>query len=905
MNRDLLERAAERARIDGALADATRGAGRLVLVEGPAGIGKSVLLADTVRRAASGGLRVLRARAGELERDFAFGLVRQLLEAELSPTPPGGDEFAVLAAQHRRLLELAAQRPVLLALDDLHWADAPSLRFVDYATRRLDDVPVAIVATLRPVEPGAPAELLDRLRGQAGVLRMSLQPLSAKASAQLVRRRLPRADRATCAAYHEASAGNPFYLEELLRGGAPETVAAVRAARIAGLAESLGRRIARIDDAPKLAAAMAVLGDGCELRDAARLAGLPLDAAGRAAAELRRIEVLSSEAPVVFSHPVVRRSLYDALSVQERASAHRAAADVLEGRHDAVAAQLLAVPPAASNVVAARLLDAARDAVARGAHGVAAARLERALAEEAAKPDRVTLLSELGAAQMILRRPEAAETLALAHAEAGPDRGPRIAALLAELLGQAGRWEECVAIAAAGRAAVDGSDPALADELDALQAVISAYDPALVGGLDADRPRLDEVARGTTWGARALALLLLSIDALRGAPPGEIRARFEGIPHDDLLLSRRAGGWAASYLIWPLLAIDELDLAQAEVDALASAGERTGALLAMIGAAGFSAIVAVRRGDLAAAEDRLRAAVELALESGATMGATTYGALAGDALLERPGLADLAAAITSLELPAAFAATTSGAMLLEVRGRLARERGDRASAARDLRAAGTVYEPLRFGPAWSPWRSELALALLPDARDEARRLCELELTAARTIQLPRAEAVALRALGLTATGDEAVRLLRESCERLEGTAAPLELARSRVELGAALRRANQRRDAREELAAGLDLAHRCGALRLRDRAEAELRADGARPRRAAGTGVEALTASELRVARLAAAGRTNAEIAGDLYVTVKTVESHLSRAYAKLGLAGQGSRARLAAALGPAPQSGA
>jgi DNA-binding NarL/FixJ family response regulator len=118
-----------------------------------------------------------------------------------------------------------------------------------------------------------------------------------------------------------------------------------------------------------------------------------------------------------------------------------------------------------------------------------------------------------------------------------------------------------------------------------------------------------------------------------------------------------------------------------------------------------------------------------------------------------------------------------------------------------------------------------------------------------------------------------------------------------VELGAALRRRNRRAEARQELTAGIELARRCGADRLATRARDELRAAGGRPRRHATTGLDALTASELRVALLAAGGRTNPGIAQELYVSLKTVETHLSHAYAKLGLAGQGSRGRLAEAL--------
>ena len=133
-----------------------------------------------------------------------------------------------------------------------------------------------------------------------------------------------------------------------------------------------------------------------------------------------------------------------------------------------------------------------------------------------------------------------------------------------------------------------------------------------------------------------------------------------------------------------------------------------------------------------------------------------------------------------------------------------------------------------------------------------------------------------------------MRCLRESVAALDGSPALLERARSLAELGAALRRAGERAAARDPLARALELAVRCGARPLAARARDELKAAGARPRRPWRTGVDALTPSELRVARLAAEGRSNREIAGELYVTLKAIEGHLARAYAKLGIDGRG-----------------
>jgi DNA-binding CsgD family transcriptional regulator len=268
-----------------------------------------------------------------------------------------------------------------------------------------------------------------------------------------------------------------------------------------------------------------------------------------------------------------------------------------------------------------------------------------------------------------------------------------------------------------------------------------------------------------------------------------------------------------------------------------------------------------------------------------------------DVLVERPAFENVRQLMETLQIEDAFLDSLSGATLLEPRGRVRLARGDRDGAIADLRRAVQTIRALKIGPMFSRSRSELALALPASSRDEARALAEEELSMARRPGLPRPEGIALRAIGLLEGGDEGIEILRESVACLERSPARLDEARSRVELGAALRRRKLRTEARGHLNAGLVLADRCGALKLAERAEEELRAAGARPRRRARSGTEALTASELRVAELAANGRTNTEIGQELFVSVKTVETHLSNAYRKLGLAGQGARTRIAETL--------
>jgi ATP/maltotriose-dependent transcriptional regulator MalT len=276
---------------------------------------------------------------------------------------------------------------------------------------------------------------------------------------------------------------------------------------------------------------------------------------------------------------------------------------------------------------------------------------------------------------------------------------------------------------------------------------------------------------------------------------------------------------------------------------------------------------------------------------------TTASFLLQDAIFERPSLDELAARLEATELDPVFENTWSGAMLREVRGRLRLARHDRAGGIADLRATGRAAAALHYGPALTTWQSAVALALPVEEREEAVSLVARELQQARASGMVRPQGIALRAAGILEGGKRGVELLHESASLLEGSQARLEHARSLVELGGVLRRLQRRAEARPHLEAGMDLARHCGAERLTARALEELRAAGGKPRRMARSGRDALTASEMRVATLAADGVSNPEIAQELFVSLKTIETHLSHAYAKLGLSGQGSRGRLAVAL--------
>jgi DNA-binding CsgD family transcriptional regulator len=234
---------------------------------------------------------------------------------------------------------------------------------------------------------------------------------------------------------------------------------------------------------------------------------------------------------------------------------------------------------------------------------------------------------------------------------------------------------------------------------------------------------------------------------------------------------------------------------------------------------------------------------------------------------------------------------------LQARGKLRFADNRVEEALTDFLALGGVAASIGVeNPAYRPWRSRAALALHRLGRAaEAREHASEELRLARRWGAARAIGISLYALGLIEGGQSGEELLQEAVATLAHSPARLEHARALVGLGAALRRANQRKDARKQLRAGVDLAHQCGATALVATGNEELAATGAHPRTIMLSGLESLTASERRVAQMAASELSNKEIAQSLFVTVKTVEVHLSRVYRKLDV---NSRRQLADALG-------
>jgi DNA-binding CsgD family transcriptional regulator len=911
--------------------------GAAVMVEGPAGIGKTVLLAEAARRASGRGALVLRAAGAELEREYPFGVVRQLFgqvvsagpgsaalqegAAALAAGPLGlagsaeqpavGPADAVAAAMHGLYWltsNLAEHSPVLLVVDDAHWAGAMSLRFVMYLARRLDDVPVLTLLAARPVAEHCDHELLARIAVLPQLAVLHLSPLSEPDVARLVAESgLRSADAGFIAACYRASGGNPFLLGELLgelRAGGVSGSAA-DAARLAGLAPAgvvrwVSARLASLGvDAERLAFAYAVLGADARLSDAAALAGLADSIAATATDRLIAAHILTGKGPFEFVHPLVSAAVYEGLAPAKRAAAHARAARLIAGRGAPiarVAVHLLAADPGRDSWVVDSLRTAAREASRAGAPASAANYLERALQEAQPRRQRAELLLELGEAQ--LQAGVAGATGRMREALEIHD-DPRRRAEICLTLGRAlfSTGEDAAARDAFGRGLrelPDGEDDLLL-ELRGWYIAVARADPGL---REAARARLrtrvkalvEDDAPGQTRTERALLAALAQECAHSGKQPHHqvarlaLRALADGGLLSDSSLDIGPYGSACNAL-W---VAGEPTAAIAELDRAIEASQRRGWRVALSWFSLFRGMAYYLRGDLTAAVADLEAASDVHTAANARGLAVTRGFLAV-CLLERddPAAASNALALPQDDEPSQLRPRISYLYAL-ARLRIAQGRLQEALVAllECRQRAQEMHEP---NPAANlPWRSEAAIvAARLHEQDRALQLVAEDIRLAQQFGAPHALGIALRTWGLIEPGRGACERLAQSIAALESSGIQLELARSLIEHGAALRRAGHRREAREPLRRGLDLAASCGALALVRRAREELSAAGARPRRERIRGADALTPSELRVARLAAVGRSNPEIAQLLFITRRTVETHLTSAYSKLGVRGR------------------
>ena len=735
----LLERADELAAVDAAIVGARSNAGRFVVVEGPAGIGKTSILAEARSRAATSGVAVLQARGSELEAAFSFGVVRQLFEVAVAHAAPeersrllagaagqsarlfeateapsaGGEEdvFALLHALYWLTVNLSDARPLVLAIDDVQWSDPPSLRWLTYLARRLGGASVAVVTTLRPLEDEHP--LLAELLADPATAIVRPNALSAPSVAELVQQELGAdAEEAFCLSCHDATGGNPLLLRELLRTLAGEDVAPVAASvsiveRLApdAVTRSVRLRLGRLpEDAARLARVVAVLGDRAEREQAAALAGLERRQIAPAASALARVDLLQPKPPFSFVHPLVRNAVYESIPAEERETEHARAAQLLAelgAPPEQVAAQLLLAPPESVPGAARSLREAARRAATEAGLESAVRYSTRALEEQLGDEERGELLLELasveanvGAPTVIAHLRDAVSLLRV------PDRQAEASLALGHALYWSGEEEQGVEVLERALAEHPDLDIELRHRLEAELIVNATRLPTQYERARERLARLN-VSLDEGPGARVLLCGQAYHEAVGGGDAEHAGATALAALTAMSEEERARNYTAGSYV---LLYTDRLEEGLHLLDATLADVRRRGAVFQFSSLSMTRAIFQYARGALVEAEADGRAALEALPHRDVWFRVSGHGWLA-QILVERGAIdeaADLLDAVEPTVAPDAF----SRAPLLRARTLVEVARGDHhAALARALElghalaAFGHTNPPVSY-PAW-------------------------------------------------------------------------------------------------------------------------------------------------------------------------------------------------------------
>jgi DNA-binding CsgD family transcriptional regulator len=926
----LLEREGELAALSRSLDGVTEGRAGFVLVLGPAGIGKTRLLGALAEGASAAGFGVLRAGGAEFERELPFGGAAQLFEAslrgltdrtraailgegaarlagELLGFAPGGPvdhaadrSFAVVHGLYWLCVNLAARRPLVLLIDDAHWLDEPSVGWLEYLVRRREGLPLVVVAATRP-EEALGRRLLNAAMDTDGTL-LEPRPLSVDAVRQLLEATLQDAPATEFSeAFQDATGGNPFLVHELLRtvrheGLAPDGRGA-RTIQTLG-SDRIGRavlvRLHRLSPAAvELARAVAILGRAGSLSVAARLADLDVTVAAPALEALVAAEVFAPGTELRFRHSVVQASIYDDLPASARAFRHRRAAGVLAGMgapNAEVAGQLLEAEPAGEPWAVDVLRSAALEATSRGAPSSALALLERAVAEIPAAED-PDLLLELGrAAVAALDIPKAIEALTRARATAAGALRATAVLELARVLFHAGPAHEAIGLM---QEELDRSD------VDPELRVWLELESALVDDRRDERvPRhFESLPGGNLAELAALGVAAWAADTADEAASLARRALAGGTLIHAL---DAAEPWFLAP--WMLVRADRLGEAEGVVAQALERSRTIGSQSGFARSSWLTAEIDYRKGDLLGAEANALSAYSIGVKGGSLWIHLMSGALLAQILADRGNLDDAARILDTLDISTVQPTQRLTRTVHYGAAYVALAAGRPAEA---LAALASLNDSL---PESTAWRARFptgmviqTIALSTLGRfDEARKVADEELAWAESWGAPRFVGMALRGRAQTVADTDRVETLQSAVDILVRTRAKLELARALGDLGSTLRRQNQRAASREPLRRGLDLARHCRADLLAEQLRGELRAAGARPRREVLTGTDSLTASESRIAEMAAAGMTNLQIGQSLFLTPGTVEKHLTNVYAKLGIQ---SRHQLVSALRSDPET--
>jgi DNA-binding CsgD family transcriptional regulator len=889
---------------------------RMLVLLGDAGMGKTVLLAEAVRQARSAGPQVLQVAGRESERDLAFAGLHQLLrpvldcvarlparQAEallgalgLSTEPVPADALLTGLAVLTLLSNLSADRPLLVVADDAHWLDGGSLDALAFAARRLESEPLVLLLGARG---NLPPPGFDR-----DFPELRLEPLSTRDAGRLLDAQPdpPRGrDREQVLAQ---AAGNPMALVELSRIIAADPAAGRHWAAeplppTDRLAAIVAAQYGALPGSAQEALLLAAVADRLDMT-AAAVPGLT--AAALAPAETAGLIRVGRSGPQ-FTHPLVRAAVYHAVPFADRAAAHLKIADTLRGQPDRYAWHLSAAALEPDEHVASLLEETAAQARRRGGAAAASRAYERAAELSPGERDQARRL--LAAAALALPAGQADWVQELATRALAVTEDPQLRLTARLHIGWALIWSNRHADALATLISVAQEASARLPVIawDAIgQAGTVAYQTGTAEGRQAVRDILDRLPEPARPAADGPAVLAGETRVWITAATDPFGTRGEVIPRLRRIAGQTIDGHATlGAAAWLL---DESELA-----------------------------VRLLRESLS----RLRAP-GVRGDSGATLSALQWACIDtgrwDEALAASDEAADLAAAY-KMEAVAASASLATATVLamrgghdqarLLVTSALAKidPAGYRGFAARAWHATGiaalaegsylTAYAQLSqlFGADGTPLHhhvsylgiADLAGAAVRAERHlEARTLVERALARVDPVPGPRLEQLAARARGLLAEPSDAEPHFAKAASDPAGDAWPFERAQLQLDYGEWLRRQRRINDAKPVLAAALETFRRLGAAPWTRRAEAELRACGvtAAAAPAAPSVLAGLTAQQREIILLAGRGLTNAEIADRLFLSSRTVASHLYRSYPKLGIAGRHQLPDLIARAGPA-----
>jgi DNA-binding CsgD family transcriptional regulator/tetratricopeptide (TPR) repeat protein len=952
LTHQLVGRAEELGSFEQVLAEVDRGGTAAVELVGEPGIGKSRLLAEVAGRADTHGRLVLAGSASELERDLPFAVFVDALDeylrgldlsrmehldedvlTELAHVFPSLSRLAtapVVALQHERyrthravraLFEhLAKTRPLVLVLDDFHWADSASIELLGALLRRPPAAPVLIAVAVRPRQmPERLATALERAHRAAALIRVQLGALTPLEARELVGERVD--------VLYEESGGNPFYLEQLSRSlnreGASSRSPEVALAGIdvpSAVAASLNEELALLSDgARRVLEGAAVAGDPFEPELAAAAANTSEAEAMDAVDELLQLDLMrNTDVPrrFRFRHPLVRRAVYEATPGGWRLGAHERCAQVLATRGATAAARAHHVQRSAreGDAGAVAVLREAGEETVRLAPASAAQWFADALRllPHTAVEERIELLRARSEALTAVGRYADSHDALVEALAIVPENSHALRAKLARA---------CAAVESLlGRHERAGAR--LASALERLPDRGSHEAVRLMTELAVNlvwRARYEEMhewaERAVTAARRledapltaaALAIGVLA-DSMMGAGERAEANRREATAIVDSLSDDEL----APYLEAPTrLAGTELyvgryvDGDQHAARALAVARATGQGELVLVLVATLGGIWRLR-GKLAEAGELLDGGIEAARLLGNTH-ALVWTLLGRSAAALHAGDVELALAAAqeafdlSRDLDEGFHSAEAAVDL----ARALLETGEPQRAVELLlgSAGGEALVLIAGGPRAHYLESLTRCWLALDRHVEAKRAAENAGAWASSLQLPMAGAWANRAAAAVAlhTGDAAGAAERAlaAAEAADEVGAPVEAALSRTLAGRALAQAGERDRASTELQRAAREFEARGAVRYRDEAERELRKLGHRihrrthPGKTAGTGIESLTARELQVARLVVDRKTNPEIAAELFLSQKTVETHLRNIFRKIDVSSRVALAR-------------